>query len=555
MGFAKGLLAGIATGAEKVISADIEAGKLETRQLAKLRAERTIQRQDKRDAEVRENLAKTQKLIAQIGEGGIPIVRHYIEKGGLPYAEEATAKLIAYSKQNGMTPANYAGIVVGEGDLPTPMQLAEMATPAARPIAVPESSARGWSRMFDIGGEDAIRRQSDSLVQAAGATTTKPTELGVSILTDENRSKLSKVPEIQSIKEQQQMILRRSLDLSKQLQTATGKERDSLLEQQSKNNALIDSMRQATERFSSEGRFSFQSRYLRLMDEGKIPEAKEVLKAASLFFTASSTSKTAGNSGGFTLQMMRSIEEDAANELGYDRKNPSGSIVIYKPNASGKMVRDILKGPEATKYYQAKLLEKYKNLQNNLVIDGKDQNSVTAYNNLQLKITNIRKILELPTDAVDNNNNKTIINVGKVDRSQADDLGPSADGSVQQTSTQVAEEAANKINAQASSIIGKSPVTQQPKKIIDTFSMPKLNTYFTKNPTALAVYRAEYNKVKNRPASADYNIFIQKMSSNLKVSMQEAEEIAKEFEDTSNEKPVAIPTNKVPTGQMKRRFN
>ena len=264
MSLFKGVLAGIATGAEEVISADIEAGKLETQQLAKLRAERTIQRQDKRDAAVRENLAKTQKLIAQIGEGGIPIVRHYIEKGGLPYAEEATAKLIAYSKQNGMTPADYAGIVVGEGDLPTPMQLAEMATPAARPIAVPESSARGWSRMFGIGGEDAIRRQSDSLIQAAGSTTTKPTELGVSILTDENRSKLSKVPEIQSIKEQQQMILRRSLDISKQLQTATGKERDSLLEQQSKNNALIDSMRKASDRFSSEGRFSFQSRFLRM---------------------------------------------------------------------------------------------------------------------------------------------------------------------------------------------------------------------------------------------------------------------------------------------------
>ena len=543
MGLASGILAGLAKGATNVISADLEAGKLETKELAKIRAQRTIERQDKRDAEVRENLAKTQKLIAQIGEGGIPIVRHYIEKGGLPYAEEATAKLIAYSKQNGMTPADYAGIVVGEGDLPTPMQLAEMATPAARPIAVPESSARGWSRMFGIGGEDAIRRQSDSLVQAAGSTTTKPTELGVSILTDENRSKLSKVPEIQSIKEQQQMILRRSLDLSKQLQTATGKERDSLLEQQNKNNALIDSMRQATERFSSEGRFSFQSRYLRLMDEGKIPEAKEVLKAASLFFTASSTSKTTGNSGGFTLQMMKSIEEDAADELGYDRKNPSGSIMIYKPDASGKMVREILKGPEATKYYQASLLEKYKNLQNNLVIDGKDQNSVTAYNNLQLKITNIRKILELPTDAVDNNNN-TIINVGKVERGGVDDLSPEAGGSapvVKQTDAPIVKKA--------------DAVTQQPKKIIDTFSMPKLNTYFTKNPTALAVYRAEYNKVKNRPTSADYNIFIQKMSSNLKVSMQEAEEIAKEFEDTSNEKPVAIPTDKVPTGQMKRRFN
>jgi len=455
MGLASGILAGLAKGATNVISADLEAGKLETKELAKIRAQRTIERQDKRDAEVRENLAKTQKLIAQIGEGGIPIVRHYIEKGGLPYAEEATAKLIAYSKQNGMTPADYAGIVVGEGDLPTPMQLAEMATPAARPIAVPESSARGWSKMFDIGGEDAIRRQSDSLVQAAGATTTKPTELGVSILTDENRSKLSKVPEIQSIKEQQQMILRRSLDLSKQLQTATGKERDSLLEQQSKNNALIDSMRKATDRFSSEGRFSFQSRYLRLIDEGKPAEAEEVRKSAALFFSSTSNSRTAGNSGSFTLQMMKSIEEDAANELGYDRKNPSGSIMIYKPDASGKMVRDILKGPEATKYYQASLLEKYKNLQNNLVIDGQDQNSVTAYNNLQLKITNIRKILGLPTDAVDNsNNNNTIINVGKVDRSQADDLGPSAGGSapvvksdIPESATPVQPAVSSKVNA------------------------------------------------------------------------------------------------------------
>ena len=451
MGFASGLLAGIATGADKVISADIEAGKLETRQLAKLRAERTIQRQDKRDADVRENLAKTQKLIAQIGEGGIPIVRHYIEKGGLPYAEEATAKLIAYSKQNGMTPADYAGIVVGEGDLPTPMQLAEMATPAAKPIAVPESSARGWSRMFGIGGEDAIRRQSDSLVQAAGSTTTKPTELGVSILTDENRSKLSKVPEIQSIKEQQQMILRRSLDISKQLQTATGKERDSLLEQQSKNNALIDSMRKASDRFSSEGRFSFQSRFLRLMDEGKPAEAEEVRKSAALFFSSTSNSKTVGNSGGFTLQMMKSLEQDAADELGYDSKNPNKSIYIYKPDASGKNVREILKGPEATKYYQAKLLEKYKNLQNNLVIDGRDQNSVTAYSMLQEKIKNLRSILTLPTDAANNN---TITSVGKIDRSQADDLDPSAGRSapvvksdIPESATPVQPAVSSKVNA------------------------------------------------------------------------------------------------------------
>ena len=93
MGFASGLLAGIATGAEEVISEDIRAGKLETQQLAKLRAERTIQRQDKRDETLRENIAKSQKLAAQLGPGGEAILKHYIEKGGLPYAEEATAQL------------------------------------------------------------------------------------------------------------------------------------------------------------------------------------------------------------------------------------------------------------------------------------------------------------------------------------------------------------------------------------------------------------------------------------------------------------------------------
>ena len=283
------------------------------------------------------------------------------------------------------------------------------------------------------------------------------------------------------------------------------------------------------------------------LKKDKPAEAEEVRKSAALFFSSTSNSKTVGNSGGFTLQMMKSLEQDAADELGYDSKNPNKSIYIYKPDASGKNVREILKGPEATEYYQVKLLEKYKNLQNNLVIDGRDQNSVTAYSMLQEKIKNLRKILKLPTDAV-NNNNKTIINVGKVDRSQADDLSPSAGGSAPVVKQP------NNTDTPKPPIVAQQQ-QQQPKKIIDTFSIPKLNTYFTKNPTALAVYRAEYNKVKNRPTSADYNIFIQKMSSNLKVSMQEAEEIAKEFEDTSNEKPVAIPTNRVPTGQMKRRFN
>ena len=134
MGFATGLLTGIAEGANKVISQDIADAKLETRQLARLRAERTMQRQDRREELYRENLETTQKLAAQLGPGGEAILRHYIQKGGLPYAEEATARLVEYTRANNTTPAKYAGIVVGEGDLPTPQQLAEMATAPVQPL-------------------------------------------------------------------------------------------------------------------------------------------------------------------------------------------------------------------------------------------------------------------------------------------------------------------------------------------------------------------------------------------------------------------------------------
>ena len=172
MGFASGLLAGIATGAEEVISADIKAGKLETQQLAKLRAERTIQRQDKRDAAVRENLAKTQKLIAQIGEGADIILKNFVEKGGLGYAEEATANLIKVARSYDMSPAEYVGIQLNDNNTAPSLEslraISQLSVAPIKPIPVPKSSAGGYSKLFGIGGPKRIGEVSDSMVQSVG---------------------------------------------------------------------------------------------------------------------------------------------------------------------------------------------------------------------------------------------------------------------------------------------------------------------------------------------------------------------------------------------------
>ena len=216
MSLFKGVLAGIATGAEEVISADIEAGKLETKQLAKLRAERTIQRQDERNKTLRENIAKTQKLAAQLGPGGTSILRHYIEKGGLPYAEEATAQLLAYTKENDITPAQYAGISVEEGDLPTPQQLGEMATAPVKALAPVESSASGWSKMFGYGGPEAIQRKTDSYVASMSSA---PTE--VSPMSEKRKlPNLDRaIPTVKTFQEMSANLMKRQFNIVKKLKS------------------------------------------------------------------------------------------------------------------------------------------------------------------------------------------------------------------------------------------------------------------------------------------------------------------------------------------------
>ena len=232
MGFATGLLTGIAQGANKVISQDIEAAKLETRQLARLRAERTMQRQDRREELYRENLETTQKLAAQLGPGGEAILRHYIQKGGLPYAEEATARLVEYTRANNTTPAKYAGIVVGEGDLPTPQQLAEMATAPVQPLTPVKSNVGGWAGILGIGGSEEVQRLTDQYVSTVSST---PREIG-EMPKKRNLSVLDQaIPTLQTPEEMKTGLLRKQYNLSKKLSDPNLNPEDKLIYEQENN--------------------------------------------------------------------------------------------------------------------------------------------------------------------------------------------------------------------------------------------------------------------------------------------------------------------------------
>lgn len=179
MGFTSGLLAGLAEGANEVISKDIEAGKKETQMLAKLRAERTIQRNEQREERLRQNIERTERMAARIGAGSDVILRNFIGKYGVAGAEEATTNLLAAANNANVSPATYAGLAIGTlNRFPTQTQirsLAQSATAPVREVKVPESEAGGWSRWLGVGGPTRIKELSESLITSGGGISEQDT--------------------------------------------------------------------------------------------------------------------------------------------------------------------------------------------------------------------------------------------------------------------------------------------------------------------------------------------------------------------------------------------
>ena len=179
MGFTSGLLAGLAEGANEVISKDIEAGKKETQMLAKLRAERTIQRNEQREERLQQNIERTERMAARIGAGSDVILRNFIGKYGVAGAEEATTNLLAAANNANVSPATYAGLAIGTlNRFPTQTQirsLAQSATAPVREVKVPESEAGGWSRWLGVGGPTRIKELSESLITSGGGISEQDT--------------------------------------------------------------------------------------------------------------------------------------------------------------------------------------------------------------------------------------------------------------------------------------------------------------------------------------------------------------------------------------------
>lgn len=279
MGFATGLLTGIAEGATKVISEDIEDGKLQTRQLAKLRAERTIQRSDKRDEELRENIAKTQKLAAKIGPGADIILKNFINRFGMEGAVEATEDLLTASKNANVSPAIYAGIAIDAiNAFPSKDQiraLAEYGTAPVKPIEVADPTVGGFSKLVGVGGSERIKELSNSLIKSGGGVSKQDL---TGLPEDVKLPGLDKAfPIDRTFDEQRDFHLKNKISLMSQLDNTTDlKQRAKLQVLLDRENASIKNIRSAAELLK--GGVDLTVRYRRQMDEGDTEGADETLK-------------------------------------------------------------------------------------------------------------------------------------------------------------------------------------------------------------------------------------------------------------------------------------
>ena len=280
MGFATGLLTGIAEGANKVISEDIEEGKLQTRQLAKLRTERTIQRSDERDEEFRENLAKTQKLAAQIGPGADVILKNFIKRFGMEGAVEATEDLLIASKNANVSPAVYAGVAIDAiNAFPSKDQIRALAQYGTAPVKeitdVGDPSVGGFSKLIGLGTPEAIRKRSDAQITTLGGVSKQDL---TGLPEDAKLPGLDKAfPIDRTFDEQKEFHLKNFIGLKTQLDSTTDpKQRAKLQGLLDRENDSLQNIVSAAELLK--GGVDLTTRYRRQMDAGDEKGAEKTLK-------------------------------------------------------------------------------------------------------------------------------------------------------------------------------------------------------------------------------------------------------------------------------------
>lgn len=544
MGFGSGFAEGLFGSVDRALQEEFRTAKAETSRLTSLRQARTAQRNDTRDAKVEKTNEEIQALAGKIGPGAGIILNDFIQEGGLAYAKEATTKLLNYTQKTGITPVEFYKLSAEElGKKPDTQffnTLAQSAVPAVKPLPEPVTTAGGIAEYFGYGGPEAVKKQTEAAMASTGGTSVRDISgLG------ERRGGITDItiPVEFGFNAQKEMAARKAVNLTSKISDPNTSSEDKLRYQTQLKEvySTLDGIREVEAKMSPDK--SFEDMYRRAIAEGDTKGAQAFLDAATKYHMGTTTPKYQGNTGAFTLKMIDRARRLVHEEIGFDPRNPDKTVNRRIKQANGKYKLEPITGEKMQKLVKTRLLQTFLNLRNRLLPKANDFNSITALEDLDAEI----KMLREPSGE-GNTGTGTGKNLSPVSMTGADDLNPSAGGTkpvVKQTDGPIVKKGSVPI---------PPPIVTQ--KMTTSFTIPKINRHFSKNPDQLSVYKERYDAVKNKPFGDAYDNFIKKLARNLKLEIDEAERIAVEFAYAIDEEPVADAPNQITqssrSGQMGR---
>ena len=172
--FFQGLAGGIATGANRVIQADLAANSAKVSKMAGIAAERAIKKRDKYNEELKEFEQGVKRLSGKLGENGMDTAQFLIsEYGSVEAAEAASVKLIERAGTMGTSVYEQLKLsgAVENRITPTGRQLALINVP--KPILDDGKITirnSGWASILGRDPSDEVQREKEAYLSAAGVS-------------------------------------------------------------------------------------------------------------------------------------------------------------------------------------------------------------------------------------------------------------------------------------------------------------------------------------------------------------------------------------------------
>jgi len=172
--FFQGLAGGIATGANRVIQADLAANSAKVSKMAGIAAERAIKKRDKYNEELKEFEQGVKRLSGKLGENGMDTAQFLIsEYGSVEAAEAASVKLIERAEDMGTSVYEQLKLsgAVENRITPTGRQLALINVP--KPILDDGKITirnSGWASILGRDPSDEVQREKEAYLSAAGVS-------------------------------------------------------------------------------------------------------------------------------------------------------------------------------------------------------------------------------------------------------------------------------------------------------------------------------------------------------------------------------------------------